>query len=137
MLKRQIRDMLRTLGYEEEITDETVDELANQLSTFLEFDNVANVMAIKVGCVLHQLVLTNQVQLREAFAAQLREGRWEPKLPALKLQINRSCLNLNDDRTCKVMKSWGVEEPLCRYVGRWHECEIAQQSVDKGLEDWT
>lgn len=138
MLKKQFREFLQTIGYTEEITDELLDELVGQMAKVLEFDNIGNSVNFKTGCILHQLVLKNQIDIRENLSNDLRNGKFSSKLPPLKFSLNRICLNLTESNDCKVLQGWGVEETGCKYTNgaRYNECDIAQQSVDQGLNEW-
>ena len=139
MLKKQFREFLQTIGYEDDISDELLEELVTQMSKVLEFDNVGNSINFKTGCLIHQLVLKNQIRIRESLADQLRAGNFSPKLPPLQFSMIRVCLNLTEDNHCKVMQGWEIENTLCAFIEKknFEACEIVQQSVDQGLRDWT
>jgi len=138
MLKKQFREFLQRIGYEDEISEEMLDELVTQMTKVLEFDNVGNSINFKTGCILHQLVLKNQRQIREKLLDQLREGIFSPRLPPLKFSMTRICLNLTEDMQCKVMQGWEIEDTFCKYIEKknFEACDIAQQSVDQGLSEW-
>ncbi|MHA2362332.1 MAG: hypothetical protein ACXAC7_00120 [Candidatus Hodarchaeales archaeon] len=139
MLKKQFREFLKTIGYisEEELSEELLDELVNQMTKILEFDNVGNSISFKTGCLLHQLIVKNQQMVRESLEDQIRQGI-SPKFPALKFGMQRICLNLAEGDICKILQGWEMKDTQCKFINKnnHHLCEIIQQSIDEGLNVW-
>ena len=138
MLKKQFRDFIKLLGLEEEnLTDETLDYLVEQMQKVLEFDNVQNAITFKTGCMLHQLLLKNQKEIREGLEDQVRKKNVNPEpLPKFQFTWNRICLNLEEDFSCKVLKQMKSPNTKCNYINKLHDCEIVQESVSV-FENWT
>ena len=136
MIKKQFREFLKTMGYSEDVTDEMLDEMVEQMSKMLEFDNVGNSINFKTGCLIQSLVLKNQGNVKTELEEQIRTGD-KFKLPPLQFQLTRSCLNLEDNSQCKILKSWGNEDNSCKFTkGNFTECEIVRNSVDQGMSEW-
>ncbi|OLS27772.1 MAG: hypothetical protein HeimC3_02400 [Candidatus Heimdallarchaeota archaeon LC_3] len=138
MLKKQFREFIKLLGLEQEnLTEETLDYLVEQMQKILEFDNIQNTISFKTGCILHQLLLKNQKEIREALEEQLRKKFiTSESLPRFKFGWNRICLNLEEDYNCKVLKQMNSQEPKCKYLKNVQDCEIVQESVSV-FENWT
>ena len=135
MLKKQFREFLKLLGFEENITDETLEYLVQQMEKMLEFD-VQNSFSFKTGYVLHQLTLKNQKEIREVLEEQVRSKNMKGELPRFQFSWNRICLNLEEDYTCKVKAKLKMPDLKCSFVANVIDCDIVQQSV-KTLENWT
>ena len=134
MIKKQFREFLKNVGIDEDVTDEMLDEMIDQMSTLLEFDNVGNSINIKTGFIIHQLILKNIQTVKIELEDQLRTGTFSNKLPPLQFQLTRTCLNLNEDMTCSLLKEWNKEQNTCLFTTNFANCELARSSVDQGLE---
>ena len=134
MIKKQFREFLKNVGIDEEVTDEMLDEMIDQMSKLLEFDNVGNSINIKTGFIIHQLMLKNTPTVKVELEDQLRTGFFSNKLPPLQFQLSRTCLNLNEDMSCSLLKQWNKEQYSCLFTTNFADCELARSSVDQGLE---
>ena len=134
-IRKQFKDFLKTMGYNEDVTDEMIEEMVNQMSKMLEFDNVGNSINFKTGCIIHQLILKNQADVKIELEDQLRSGSFTVQLPPLKFQLSRTCLNLDDSSNCNILKGWNKSDVACNFINNYSSCEIARNSVDQGLED--
>lgn len=123
------------MGFEEDVTEEMIDEMIDQMSKMLEFDNIGNAINIKTGFIIHQLMLKNVSDIKASLEEQLRDGTFSVSLPPLKFQLTRTCLNLNDDGSCSVLKGWNKEENTCLFTQNFASCELARSSIDQGLEN--
>ena len=123
------------MGFEEDVTEEMIDEMIDQMSTMLEFDNVGSAINIKTGSIIHQLILKNTNDVKLELEDQLRKGAFSNSLPPLKFQLTRTCLNLNDDMSCSILKSWNKTESTCIFTQNFASCELARGSIDQGLEN--
>ena len=123
------------MGFEEEVTEEMIDEMIDQMSKMLEFDNVGSSINIKTGFIIHQLLLRNTADVKLDLEEQLRKGAFTNSLPPLKFQLTRTCLNLNDDLSCSILKGWSKEEDKCLFTENFASCELARGSIDQGLEN--
>lgn len=135
MIKKQFREFLKTVGLAEDVTDEMLDEMLEQMSTLLEFDNVGNSISIKTGFLIHQLILKNIGAVKTELEDQLRNGAFSNRLPPLQFQLTRTCLNLNEDMSCTLLKQWNKNESRCSFASNFALCDLARSSVDQGLED--
>lgn len=135
MIKKQFREFLKTVGLAEDVTDEMLDEMLEQMSTLLEFDNVGNSINIKTGFLIHQLILKNTNDVKVELEDQLRNGAFSNRLPPLQFQLTRTCLNLNEDMSCTLLKQWKKEESACMFASNFASCDLARSSVDQGLEN--
>lgn len=138
MIKKQFKEFIKLLGMDnEEITDETLDYLVEQMQKILEFDNVQNSISFKTGCLLHQLVLKNQKEIRESLEDQVRNKNFTEPLPKFQFFWHRICLNLEEDYSCSVLKKMNAEQIKCQFVNQQYiDCEIVQKSVSV-MENWT
>ena len=138
MLKKQFREFVKLLGLENEnLTDETLDYLVEQMQKILEFDNIQNTISFKTGCLLHQLMLKNQREIRESLEDQVRKKDLISKgLPRFQFAWNRVCLNLEEDLTCKVLNQMNSTNKKCNFLKNPTDCDIVQQSVSV-FENWT
>lgn len=121
------------MGLDEEVTEDTIDEMIEQMSKLLEFDNVGNSINIKTGFILHQLMLKNVAAVKQELEDQLRSGSFTNKLPPLQFQLTKTCLQLNDDLSCSLLKDWNKEQTSCLFIDNYPSCELARSSVDQGL----
>lgn len=135
VIKKQFREFLKTMGFEEDVTEEMIDEMINQMSKMLEFDNIGNSLNIKTGFIVHQLLLRNVAELKQDLEDQLRSGSFSNKLPPLRFQLSKSCLQLNDDFSCSLLKTWNKEQTKCLFMENYASCELARNSIDQGLTD--
>ena len=136
MLKQQFREFMKLIGETEQVSDEALDYLAEEMQKLLEFDNVQNTITFKTGCVLQQLVLKNQREIREVLEEQLRLGDFTSEsLPKFQFIWQRSCLHLEEDNSCKMLQQMKAPNTQCQYTGKVHECEIVRKSVNL-LENW-
>ena len=135
MIKKQFRDFLKTVGIDEEVTDEMIDEMVEQMAKMLEFDNIGNSINIKTGFIVHQLILKNTSDVKVELEDQLRNGNFLNKLPPLQFQLAKTCLNLNEDSSCTLLKQWNKEQNTCIFINDFASCELARNSVDQGLEN--
>ena len=124
------------MGYDEDITDEMLDEMVNQMSKMLEFDGISNSINFKTGCLIQSLVLKNQSVVKSELEDQLRKGEFSIKLPPLQFQLTRTCLNLDEDKNCSLLIKWKKKDPKCAYLTNLANCEIVQNSVDQGMSEW-
>ena len=136
MIKKQFREFLKTVGMEEDVTDEMLDEMIEQMSKMLEFDNIGNSINIKTGFIIHQLILKNTSDVKVELAEQLRKGTFVNKLPPLQFQLVKTCLQLNDDGSCSLLKQWNRTESRCIFTANFASCELARGSNDQGLEEF-
>ncbi len=134
MIKNQFREFLKNVGMEEDVTDEMLDEMVEQMSKILEFDNVGNSITVKTGFILHQLILKNTSDVKTELEEQLRNGSFTNRLPPLQFQLNKTCLHLNDDDSCSLLKKWNKENCTCLFTANFASCELARSSIDQGLE---
>ena len=105
------------------------------MAKMLEFDNIGNAINIKTGFIIHQLILKNVPDVKQELEDQLRTGLFSNKLPPLHFQLSRTCLNLDDDLNCSILKSWNKEDTKCAFTENYASCELAQGSIDQGLTD--
>ena len=49
MLKQQFREFMKLIGVTEQISDETLDYLAEEMQKLLEFDDIQNTITFKTG----------------------------------------------------------------------------------------
>lgn len=136
MIKKQFKEFLKTMGYGEDVTDEMLDEMVGQMSKLLEFENVGNSINFKTGCLIQSLVLKNQLDVKQELEEQIRTGEATVKLPPLKFQLSKTCLNLNENNSCSIMVGWKKEDPTCNFKSNFAKCEIVQNSVDQGMKEW-
>jgi hypothetical protein len=124
------------MGYGDDVTEEMLDELVDQMSKMLEFENVGNTINFKTGCLIQSLVLKNQPEVKNELEEQIRSSR-TLKLPPLQFQLTRTCLNLEENNQCKILVAWNKEDSLCKYLdGDYTNCEIVRNSVDQGMNEW-
>ncbi len=133
MFRDHIRRMIRSLGFQEEIDEETLKFLENQFLDILEHPIPGQPAAIpmKTGALIHNLVLFNYEEVKEHVKEELMKGN-PPRLPKLQFGFSTICLHLDSEKNCAVLN-----EPCPFVQGRFHECEIVQESLsDPELEQW-
>jgi len=133
LIKKQFREFLKNVGIDEEVTDEMIDEMIDQMAKMLEFDNVGNSVNIKTGFIIHQLTLRNVSDVKLELEDQLRSGTFSNKLPPLRFQLTKTCLNLNEDSSCTILNGWNKEQNKCLFTENFASCELARNSIDQGL----
>ena len=129
MIKKQIKEFMKKLGYADELDDETLDYIYSEFLKILESGMAQNAFTFKSGCLLFQFSIINQNEVQEHLDDQVRQGNLQ-RLPGFKIGLKRICLNLEDNFSCKYTKK------NCIYQQDFFKCEIVQNSPDAGLEGW-
>ncbi|MFW9991696.1 MAG: hypothetical protein ACFFD4_06525 [Candidatus Odinarchaeota archaeon] len=130
MIKKQIKEFMRKLGYQEEITDEMLDYVYSEFLKILESGMAQNALTFKSGCLLFQFTVLNQQEVQESLEDQVRSGVFQ-QVPKFKIGLKKVCLNLEEDLSCKYTKL------NCPYAqDDFFKCEIVRSSPDAGLEGW-
>ncbi|MHA2297713.1 MAG: hypothetical protein ACXAEU_25610 [Candidatus Hodarchaeales archaeon] len=130
MIKKQIKEFMKRLGYQEEISDDMLDYIYTEFLKILESGMTQNAFTFKTGCMLFQFTIMNQLEVQEQLDDQVRQGVFT-QVPSFKIGLKKICLNLQEDMTCKYTKS------SCPYRRDFFDCEIVKKSPDAGLEEWT
>ena len=131
VIRKQIKEFLEKLGFAEEVDDETLDYLQKTLLSIMETNFIQNAFTFKTGAILHQFILSNQNEIQEALEDHVRGDSTSLIIPKFKIKLKRACTYLDEHQKCVVIK-----EP-CRFIGKVLECEIAKESLDTGLKEWT
>ncbi|MHA1167713.1 MAG: hypothetical protein ACTSP4_09785 [Candidatus Hodarchaeales archaeon] len=129
MIKRQIKEFMKKLGYAEDLDSETLDYIYSEFLKILESGITQNAFTFKSGCLLFQFSIINQNEVQEHLDDQVRQGELR-SIPGFKIGLKKICLNLGDDFTCKYTKR------ECVYKQDFLKCEIVQHGPDAGLEGW-
>ncbi len=134
MFRENIKKMLRTLGFQEELDDKTIRFIENQFLDLLEHPMPGQSASIpmKTGCLIHNLVLFNYEEVKEHLKEEIQKGN-PPRLPKLQFGFSTMCLHLTPERRCSVL------DEDCPFAEKnsYHECEIVKESlVDPELEKW-
>ncbi|MFX1512701.1 MAG: hypothetical protein ACFFCQ_08955 [Promethearchaeota archaeon] len=130
MFKKNLKDLLSQLGYLDEIDDETLNFLIRQIYEILDSGLGTNAISIKTGCILHQITISNNLEVKETLKRQILEGLPKQSL-RLSIQLSALCLYLEEDATqCSIIKA------PCTYKTSLGSCEIVRNSLEANLEDW-